>query len=620
MTLRHFFITGISLLMTAAVSCAEKDRGTGGSNVAVPEEIDVKPTRWSALDALGRVIEPDSYPDAGDRAGKQVGLFYFLWHGCHGYDRGENHEDVVLPSESDTRSPYNNELLWEASPQNPAFGPAHAMHHWSEPYFGYYLSNDTWVMRRHVRMLGAAGVDFLALDMTNGFTYLPVVERLFEAVESVDRSGGKVPKICFMTYADSRKTVQKVYDAIYRTGRFEKYWYRLDGKPLILSREDELTQEQKSFFTVRTAWFASHGFRSPSEGDWFVSSGGEGKWTWADYWPQQPGLHDGKPEEISIVPATHPHMNIGRSFDAGTGTQPERGNWDSGRGLYFARQMERALEVDPDIVFITGWNEWTAQRQVYDVLPVPENGNIFRTPEGGYTFFVDQFNEEFSRDIEPMRGGFGDSYYYQMADFIRRYKGVDRQPAAMEKVTLSMDGNMEKWRSVPAVYDDYAGDTDVRNAVGWGNEGSYSEKSGRNDFVRARVASDDRNLYFCMECGSDISRASDGWMMLYISVSADEPSWEGFNYVVNRKCGILERCLGGWDWKEAAEVDMRVSGKSIEMAVPLETLGIKNPSRFSIDFKWMDNTCGTGDIQECMDKGDAAPDGRFRYRYTISVR
>jgi hypothetical protein len=36
--------------------------------------------------------------------------------------------------------------------------------------------------------------------------------------------------------------------------------------------------------------------------------------------------------------------------------------------------------------------------------------------------FVDEFIQEFSRDIEPMNGGHGDNYYYQLVDYVRRYK------------------------------------------------------------------------------------------------------------------------------------------------------------------------------------------------------
>ena len=45
---------------------------------------------------------------------------------------------------------------------------------------------------------------------------------------------------------------------------------------------------------------------------------------------------------------------------------------------------------------VTGWNEWIAGRFKREGLPVA---------------FVDQFDQEGSRDIEMMKGGHGDNYY-----------------------------------------------------------------------------------------------------------------------------------------------------------------------------------------------------------------
>ena len=39
-------------------------------------------------------------------------------------------------------------------------------------------------------------------------------------------------------------------------------------------------------------------------------------------------------------------------------------------------------------------------------------------------------DEEFSRDIEPMNGGHGDNYYYQLIANVRRYKGVPALPSS----------------------------------------------------------------------------------------------------------------------------------------------------------------------------------------------
>ena len=47
----------------------------------------------------------------------------------------------------------------------------------------------------------------------------------------------------------------------------------------------------------------------------------------------------------------------------------------------------------------------------------------------GETFFVDRYDSEFNRDIEPMRGGYADNTYWQMSANIRRYKGARPVPA-----------------------------------------------------------------------------------------------------------------------------------------------------------------------------------------------
>ena len=52
-----------------------------------------------------------------------------------------------------------------------------------------------------------------------------------------------------------------------------------------------------------------------------------------------------------------------------------------------------------------------------------------RKLEAGESFFVDLWSQEYSRDIEPMRGGHTDNYYYQLASWVRRFKGVRPPPA-----------------------------------------------------------------------------------------------------------------------------------------------------------------------------------------------
>ncbi|MFR5871259.1 MAG: hypothetical protein ACLUEV_06175, partial [Alistipes sp.] len=65
------------------------------------------------------------------------------------------------------------------------------------------------------------------------------------------------------------------------------------------------------------------------------------------------------------------------------------------------------MELDPEFVFFAGWNEWTAIR-IIDHNDFLKCGD--RDLKEGDTYFWDLYNHEYSRDIEPLRGGFGDNY------------------------------------------------------------------------------------------------------------------------------------------------------------------------------------------------------------------
>ena len=107
----------------------------------------------NAIDHLGR--ELPKVEETGEKDGRGtriVGLFYYLWHGFHG-----------------THGPYDITKILEADPgamdnlDSPAW-PDYTnapMLHWGEPMFGYYLSDDEWVIRRHVQMFIDAQIDLL---------------------------------------------------------------------------------------------------------------------------------------------------------------------------------------------------------------------------------------------------------------------------------------------------------------------------------------------------------------------------------------------------------------------------------------------------------------------------
>ena len=55
--------------------------------------------------------------------------------------------------------------------------------------------------------------------------------------------------------------------------------------------------------------------------------------------------------------------------------------------------------------------------------------------------FPDECNDAFSRDIEPTKGKLKDHYYYQMVDFIRRYKGTEAPAVDTKRTTIRAAGS-----------------------------------------------------------------------------------------------------------------------------------------------------------------------------------
>ena len=564
---------------------------------------------WAATDALGRKVR--EYKNAGDKKkDKFVGIFYLTWHmGRNDTTSQVKNITEIVRQHPEAMKDYNH----------PAWGTSKpGIFFWDEPLFGYYKTTDPWVLRKHAEMLADAGIDVVFCDCTNGtLTYSDSYEALMKTWDQAQKDGVKVPKIAFLlpfgAVPNSLVSLRQLYNDVYKPGRNENLWFRWKGKPLIFCPPEGITPDMAGFFTVRHSWFCS-------AWDWFGD--GHDKCPWADIYPQKYGWHDrpDKPEMIAVSPATHPIVTndmkqVGRSYH--DGAQPDKEHWRSGEGLCFREQFERAMEVDPEFIYFSGWNEWTAMRFV-------NPGGIHKVGEydckKGDSYFVDLFNHEFSRDIEPLRGDFGDNYYYQLCDFIRRYKGVEPTPVYSAYQTIDL-GDMQAWNKVKAEFADDKGDVFHRNHYGYGSVGQYVNNTGRNDILTAKVANDGKTLYFYVRTAAPVTPFSDPkWMRLFLDVKGSESgNWEGFQYRINNDVTdnktSLEKSLNGWNWQKIADLDYRVAGNELVVAVPAQAIGIANANDFAIDFKWIDNAVEEGDIQECLSDGDAAPNGRFRYRY-----
>ena len=85
----------------------------------------------------------------------------------------------------------------------------------------------------------------------------------------------------------------------------------------------------------------------------------------------------------------------------------------------------------------------------------------------------------------------------------------------------------------------------------------YTNTTGRNDIVDAKVARDRRYVYFYVETADKLTPSTDrNWMMLFIDVDRDKATgWEGYDFVLNYEKpqdgkSVLSRHSGdGWNWE-----------------------------------------------------------------------
>ena len=149
--------------------------------------------------------------------------------------------------------------------------------------------------------------------------------------------------------------------------------------------------------------------------------------------------------------------------------------------------------------------------------------------------------------------------------------------------------------------------------------------SGRNDITLCKVARDAENVYFYVQTREPLSPRTDtNWMWLLIDADQNpKTGWEGYDYILNRTVDgnetWLEKNSGGWKWEKVAKVSLAVENNQLMLAVPRRLLNLPATGDLRVDFKWWDNAQQPGDIMDSYLSGDAAPDGRFNYRYSTTV-
>ena len=570
-------------------------------------ERDAMPDTWAATDALGRTLPGNA--EVGDpKEGKYVGLFYWTWHVEHAKNYTPVNIQQICDQYPDAVTNHSHSVWNTIADYHGCF--------WNEPVYGYYTTTDKWVLRKHAEMLANAGVDVIIFDNTNGtFTWRESYTVLLEVFKKAREDGVKTPKISFiLPFGDGAAAatqLREIYQSVYMNPAYSELWFYWEEKPLIISltsgldKTKTLDAEISYFFTFRQG--------VPQYND--TSKTNTTSWGWLARYPQATYTDPKGKKQISVGVAQNWSKAAGLTAMNGTnvfGRTYTSSGYDTREnaklyGANFAEQWEYALKQNPDFVFVTGWNEWVAGKHP--------------TWQGVKNAFPDEFNDEYSRDIEPSTGDLKDNYYYQLVYYIRKFKGVRAVPEPTAAKQIYVSGAVSQWDDVGPYYVAYKGNTFDRSSPGYKGT-TYTNTTGRNDIIGAKVARDASYLYFMVECADDITPYTDrAWMRLFIDVGASDKSWEGFEYVVNRVSpdaaqARLERSTGGWNFSTVGSVSYKVTGNTLVIKIPKSYLGISG-DKFTVNFKWNDNMQNDGDIMDFYSNGDTAPGGRFTYTYTV---
>ena len=271
-------------------------------------------------------------------------------------------------------------------------------HYWGKPAQGYYRSTDKKAIRNNMTLLASAGIDFIILDYTNAndsyvtnaahgerWAFAPL-RALCETIVEMRAEGKKTPYIVLWCGQSDGALIDAFYNGFYTVEEWQDCFVYWDGKPFMITTKPVDGFPRHELFTVRHMWGLTD----------------EDCWKFLNVRNSRSTVYfnNGEPEQISVAVATQETYM----------SEPSAHGRNGGR--FFYDQWKNAFRFRPKVVTVTWWNEWAAQRFIVD----------------GKTTFVDNYTQEYSRDIEPMEGGHGDLYYRWLCEYVKAYKAGEDCP------------------------------------------------------------------------------------------------------------------------------------------------------------------------------------------------
>ena len=548
----------------------------------------------------------------GYKKNRQVGLFFWLWI-------GQPYANGIYDATKIAALPNGIRILTDFNLHDETISPNGQAHFWGEPIWGYYNSEDEWVIRKQMQMLTIAGVDFIYFDTTNAFTYPNVFLQVCKVIDEMIQNNWNPPRVVFYTHSRSFQTVRTLFKEFYKPNLYPDTWYRVNDKPMLIaynnpaddvreasSRNDTnydpgvLSAEILNFFHFMKPQWPS----DPIYPDGFP---------WIEWTFPQP-LHAAS-QVMSVSVASHPMVPMSFSLTRENWTNWGRG-WstslkrnissDVDKGTFFQSQWNHAIQTDPPMISVGGWNEWIAYKQPWD----------------GEYMLCDAANKEYSRDIEPMQGGYQDAFYLQLIDNIRRYKGVKGTVEANVSKMIDINGAFSQWKEVTYIVHNPDKRFIGRDAYGAARTVRYTEKEPTDPLVEIRVAHDTANIYFYLKGKHAFSDQREKENGLIIFIGTGDPGtkeWESYEYIIGNEISEGNISIGqfqnGFSTKNIGNGKIARREDVIQIRIPRTAIGLSTQNRFY--FKVAMDVADPSDIMHSYQSGVSMPMGRLSYMYKL---
>lgn len=235
------------------------------------------------------------------------------------------------------------------------------------PIIPDYRCDDVALLRNHLQWMRRAGIDVIVYDIYGfnkwGITDLPQDKTLPLLIEELSQQDGESHKLQLLIWLekwDANPTVEQ-----YRYGlnyvrkhlAHRPFYYHYQGRPLLLTYLNRnnaaisTIEEENTFFTLRRVrpfttdvWSYIEDYPQTEHREWM---------------PVNPGFDGYLENAYRTKYVEQKEVDVETIRQHGQTAAARRED-----GLLFERQLLRARDVNPDIIFISGWNDWQCCLQI----------------------------------------------------------------------------------------------------------------------------------------------------------------------------------------------------------------------------------------------------------------